>query len=142
MKGKQKWLEKWRTRAARRALREWGCCVMFAGKMREMAMRVLSLVVSVAIAMGVALAIVAGAMTVADRMGWIEHRRTANVVASANWTVGEEKSCALQGGMQTPTLVCDEGAPEQRVKVVFRGPLHATAWRCTRGGEAVECEAK
>jgi hypothetical protein len=115
---------------------------MFAGKMREMAMRVLSLVASVAIAMGVALAIVAGAMTVADRMGWIEHRRTAIVVASANWAGGEEKSCVLQGGMQTPTLVCNEGAPDQRVKVAFRGPLHATEWRCTRGGEAIDCEAK
>jgi hypothetical protein len=120
-------------------------CVIVAGTMREMVMRGVSLVVSVVIAVVVALGVVAGAMKLADRVGWIEHPRTANVVATANWGEGQEKSCVLQGGMQAPTLVCDSGGqagPALRMKVKFRGPLHATNWECSRSGEEIDCRAK
>lgn len=112
------------------------------GAMRGSTIRVLSLVASAVIAVGVALAVVAGAMTLGDHMGWIAHRRMATVCAVPDWRAGEEKSCELQGSMRTPTLVCDRGATGQRMGVEFLGPLHATEWRCEPGGEWMECKPK
>lgn len=91
---------------------------------------------------GTALGIVAGAMFVGDRAGWIAHRRMATVYATANCGAGKEKSCQLHGGMQAPTLVCDEGWAAEREPVEFRGPLHAADWRCERDSGWVECKAK
>ncbi|HUO35808.1 MAG TPA: hypothetical protein VMU43_12525 [Candidatus Acidoferrum sp.] len=110
--------------------------------MREKAFRAVSLVVSVAIAVGIALGIVAGAMELADHMGWIVHPREATVRAVKDWPAGEEKSCTVLGDLRAPELVCDQGAEERKVRVEFRGSLHAKAWECAPGGEQVECKAK
>jgi hypothetical protein len=90
----------------------------------------------------VTLGIMIGALELADKMGWIPHRRFAMVWAPQNWPEGGSQPCHLIGDLETPLLRCGNGAVRRRMNVEFRGSLHATEWRCRQSAESLICTTR
>jgi hypothetical protein len=89
----------------------------------------------------VAMGIVAMFMEMADKNGWIPHRRVATVWISESWFQGEQKRCRLLTDLQSPSLLCDQNAQAQKRAVEFRGSLHAVSWECQLKSDLIACRA-
>jgi hypothetical protein len=105
---------------------------------RRIIRRGLLLVVVAVVTVGIMVVV----LETANELGWIPHRRVATVWMMQNWRAGESRSCRLLGDIQTPELLCGNNAERRRMKVEFRGSLHAAEWQCRRKNESLTCTTK